>query len=288
MRCNVCGTENPEGYAYCTKCGSPLSSSTPQRKVIDEATPTPVVRAKSKTPIIIGAIVAAVLVIVLIVVGVSMSGNKSQTATNNNASTTTQQAAWSNPFTGHSAGDIVSFGTYGGEDVTWRILEVKSGTALVITENVVEAVPYYNSYTATSWSGSNLRSWMNGTFYNSAFTSEDRAIICSTTVYNSANSTTGTSGGSTTTDYLFALNMDEAYKYFSSDSDRLATATSHAKQSGAQVISGSNATPWWLRTPGKTSRDASYVWGASGYVDYNGYGVNESTYGARPAMWVTL
>ncbi|MBR2789521.1 MAG: hypothetical protein IKD70_02730, partial [Eggerthellaceae bacterium] len=49
--------------------------------------------------------------------------------------------------------DVITFGTFAGEALTWRVLAVRDGRALLITERVIDARPYDTRYTGTTWEG---------------------------------------------------------------------------------------------------------------------------------------
>lgn len=109
--------------------------------------------------------------------------------------------------TGHYAYSISSTGTtiingndyyFKVEPIKWRILSESDGTALVLCENIISSSNYYRS-TATRIFGetiypnnyqySDIRIWLNDQFYNTAFNTSQQAIIETTTVDNSAQST---------------------------------------------------------------------------------------------------
>ena len=76
------------------------------------------------------------------------------------------------------------------EPIRWRILTTDGETALILCDVIIEKVsfdavyPYKNNYM-----DSELRAWLNSTFYETAFSELQREIILTTTVDNSLEST---------------------------------------------------------------------------------------------------
>ena len=76
---------------------------------------------------------------------------------------------------GISVGDHIMFGNYpqnngnDSEPVEWRVLEIKDGKALVISEYLLEPKAYNIELSDVTWENSSLRKWLNGDFYDKAF-----------------------------------------------------------------------------------------------------------------------
>lgn len=79
-------------------------------------------------------------------------------------------------------------------DLSWRVLKTDGNRALVMMGNAIEYLPF-DKNGGTSWADSSLRAWLNGEFYQNAFSESEKALI--------------TGGG----DKVFLLSMDEAEKY---------------------------------------------------------------------------
>ena len=198
---------------------------------------------------------------------------------------------------GVEVGATATFGSYeqdnnsgnGKEKLEWTILDVQGNKALIITKNVLEFQRYYpNLQSAVTWENSSLRSWMNNTFKNTAFSSGEQASICATTLSNGSNSVYGTNGGGNTTDYIFALSASEAEKYFCTDESRMAGSTAYALNGGSDsaLHNGVLGTSyWWLRSPGINTYSAMYAH-YTGSLRYDGMAVANTIVGVRPAMWV--
>ena len=192
-------------------------------------------------------------------------------------------------------GNIIYFGHYeqdnrtsnGSEPIEWIILDVKGNQALLLSKYGLDVQPYNTTMTDVTWSDCTLRTWLNRTFLNTAFTSSEQNMILTTNVDNSSrqgNREWNTYGGSNTSDKVFLLSYKEAATYFSNDSSRRMTATSFAKARGTQV-SSSGYSWWWLRSPGRYQSTAAHV-------HYDGIiircSVSDLDVCIRPAMWVNF
>ncbi|MBR4459050.1 MAG: MucBP domain-containing protein [Clostridia bacterium] len=202
-----------------------------------------------------------------------------------------------------AVGDYVIFGHYpqkaSGNDNTpieWLVLDVQDGKALLISRYGLDAQPYNNEYTATTWEQCTLRTWLNGTFLYKAFTAQEREAILLTDVDNGWSqgfSSWGTYGGNNTRDQIFLLSYAEAGKYLDvthgnskNNKSRVAPTSYSIKKGAANVnVDGTAAGWWWLRSPGGTQRNAASVNrdGSLRYIYvYSGSGC------VRPALWLNL
>ena len=187
-------------------------------------------------------------------------------------------------------GGKVPFGQYpqgaNGEvqPLVWRVLAVENGRALLITDKLIDYVKYNESLTNVTWETCTLRKWMNNDFISKAFSSDQQAQIATVTNQNSNNPEYGTKGGKPTQDKIFALSIEEANRYFSSNSDRKAYTTDYAHKRGSD--SDDRSDWWWLRSPGRSGIDAAYVYN----YGLNPYGssVDSSQVAVRPAFWLNL
>ena len=188
-------------------------------------------------------------------------------------------------------GGKVQFGLYpqgaNGEvqPLEWRVLAVENGRALLITDKLIDAMPYNKENSKVTWETCTLRKWMNSDLISKAFNSSEQAQIATVTNQNPNNPEYGTKGGNATQDRIFALSIDEAKKYFSSDSDRKAYTTDYAHKKGYDQKDRSEW--WWLRSPGSFSNYAAHV-RSSGFIDQFGLYVHIDKVAVRPAFWLNL
>ncbi|MDR3277874.1 MAG: DUF6273 domain-containing protein, partial [Oscillospiraceae bacterium] len=125
-----------------------------------------------------------------------------------------------------------------------------------------------------TWETSDIRKWLNGSFYSGAFSGGEKRGIAETTISNPDNAERGTYGGNKTSDKVFLLSLDEAERYFSNKGDRAANY-------------GNDGAWWWLRSPGGYDYLAAYVY-RGGYVGVGGDYVFGGSGGVRPAIYINL
>ncbi|MFR7815613.1 MAG: DUF6273 domain-containing protein [Lachnospiraceae bacterium] len=205
-----------------------------------------------------------------------------------------------------AVGNYVSFGTYpqtkAGNDATpieWLVLARDGNKALLISRYGLDAQPYNKDNTSVTWETCTLRTWLNGMFYNKAFSSAEQAAILTTNVDNSKSqcySGWNTSGGNNTQDKVFLLSYAEASKYFgvtynSSNTKSRVAPTAYAiaqgagKNSSYKTADGIDAGWWWLRSPGAYQSSAAGV-RTGGSLFFND--VNYVSGSVCPALWVNI
>lgn len=222
----------------------------------------------------------------------SVPTGETNTTENTEPTTTGTTTASAASLSSVQVGDHITFGRYrqgsGGQmqDIEWRVLEVKNGEALIISEKLLDYVSYNDTLTDVTWRNCSLRQWMNNYFYNLAFSSNEQAQIANHYIDNWDNPNFGTDGGGSTEDKVFALSIDEAQKYFATDRERKAYTTDCAHNKGYD--SDDNRTNWWwLRSPGNVGDHACSV-NRNGTVHDYGHGVNFKSGAVRPALWKKL
>ena len=175
-------------------------------------------------------------------------------------------------------GDCVKFGRYpqtANDDIKpieWQVLAKEENKMLVLSKYGLEARRFDSS--SNKWANSEIRKWLNGEFYNKAFTEQEKKSI------NLSNlSDVGTS------DNVFLLSRAEAEKYFSNDNARLCKPTDYAKKNGVYVEQN-GCSGWWLRSPYPSISDlVCYVISDGGifYCD-----VHDADVVVRPALWINI
>ena len=192
-------------------------------------------------------------------------------------------------------GDVVTFGTYeqdnveknGPEDIEWYVLDKQEDRVFLLTKDLLDNQPYNTTKEATTWEKCSLRGWLNETFYAKAFHADEQAHIEETRVLAEKNPDFNTRPGKSTRDKLFLLSNSESLTYITSRTVRSATTSEYAIANGGYRNLATGTGYWWLRTPGKTSEMAEYVY-YHGYIEAPGNDVDKTFYGVRPAMWVNI
>lgn len=194
-------------------------------------------------------------------------------------------------------GETVIFGRYpqtvGGRDSTaieWIVLDTSGDKVLLISRYGLDAKQYNNSNKSITWENCTLRTWLNSTFLDKAFTREEQASVQTTWIDNSRRQNSPESsadGGNDTYDRVFLLSCAEAEKYFSCDEDRICAPTDYAENHGAGTSDKYKGVEmacwWWLRSPGLYQYNTAYI----NYFGACHYYVGSLTSGCvRPALWV--
>ena len=193
------------------------------------------------------------------------------------------------------------------EPIKWNLLKTLDNKALIISDLVLDSQDYYYNpiprSSATDYQGSSttsttnannymyshIRSWLNQTFYDTAFSTLEKQIIEITTVDNSATENvagSNYSAGDNTNDYMFLLSFEETNSYYTTESTMTAQGSDYAKTQGLYVDASSGNSYYWLRTPNYYNTATAYN------VHYaSGIGVSSvyiSSYGVRAACWINL
>ena len=195
-------------------------------------------------------------------------------------------------------GDSFTFGNYPQnssepEPIVWRVIDIQNGSALVISEKLLDCVAYNDTNTIVTWESSYLRKWLNNEFLNNAFTSSDQMRISLVQNINSDNSIYGTIGGKNTLDKVFVLSEYESKFYFKTLDEKIVPATPYAVKNGSYInkdqtlANGENPGWWWLRTPGQ-GNDYAMAVGFDGLIYEDGSIVNNTDASIRPAMWIII
>ena len=205
-------------------------------------------------------------------------------------------------------GDYVWFGSYeqdndtsnGKEGIEWIVLDKQDSKVLLLSHYGLDTQPYNRDWVDTIWENCTLRTWLNETFINNAFSSAEQQCILLTYVNNSRSqcySEWNTTGGNDTQDKIFLLSYAEANKYLDVTYDNRnntksrVAPTDYAIAQGAlqdydyETEDGLYAGWWWLRSPGYIQFSAACV-RCVGSLDYSL--VRSGSYCVRPALWINL
>lgn len=186
------------------------------------------------------------------------------------------------------------------DPIRWRVLEETDGRSLLFSVKALDAVPYNESHSDTYWSDSYIRTWLNGEFYDMAFSDSDKNRIMLTDLNNEKNFYFGTCCGEDSRDKVFLLSETETFSTDQAivhgfckcdsggDTARSIPSSTYAKCKGAWW-SSLDATAgncfWFLRTNGYTASNVVYV-GDNGDTFNRGISVMCNDAGIVPAIWI--
>ena len=196
------------------------------------------------------------------------------------------------------------------EPIKWRVLANGNGDSLLFCDTIIDHGAYYNGDSSreiggatvypSNYAHSDIRTWLNGTFYTKAFSSSEQQGIKTTTVDNGADST-GFSENTyiceDTQDKVFLLSNRESYdtEYgfiadgTESDAKRMLIVSDYARAIGAHTsdsIAWAGCGIWWMRSPMWDSEIHVDTGSMSGMVSSSK--VNSVQIGIAPAMRVSI
>jgi hypothetical protein len=158
--------------------------------------------------------------------------------------------------------------------------DAENHRVLLLALDCVTFREYHHESVKITWEKSDLRRWLNENFLETAFDDNSKRIL-PRTVHTYDNPEYRTRGGEDAEgDNLFLLSLEEVHKYFDIREYYKPNESSVARLNGATVW-------WWLRSPGRYSRGASFVF-ADGSVIDRGSNVVWSEGAVRPAFWLNL
>ena len=194
-----------------------------------------------------------------------------------------------------AVGDKVSLGKLDGKPLAWTAIAKGVGTVLLLSDQVIARMPFApEEKNNARWKDSDARVWLNGEFYNDAFSDAEKALIAETSnrtdVFNFDEFRTESEY---TDDKVFLLSGIEFAKYVVKAGDlRFGIPTQKLIDDGVYMadVEGSEtvkqACSWILRDDGEQETyNTMDVYGFDGTVSlYGNQKTNRS--GIRPAMWV--
>ena len=232
--------------------------------------------------------------------GIYFTHFRPEYALNRNTGVLNREVTLTWQYKNHYFGDTVYWFRY--EPILWKIIGENENSLKLLSMSVLDCQPYCTvaemsedkTYTnqekgegyyafynvtpgvpkgtvATDYTYSNIRNWLNDTFYSFAFDNEQKARVNDTTLDN-----VSVGLGSNTTDKVFLINYAEAVALGSdADAERNATDYSQSQGVGANPYYGGRCS-WYLRElyyKGRFSPDAPadiYRFDGVCYVDYDG------------------
>ncbi len=176
------------------------------------------------------------------------------------------------------------------EKIRWKVLNNDGYQLLVVADKALDNQQYNNNHADVTWESSTIRSWLNGSFYDTAFSDNEKKAIVEKRIANEDNPRYETEGGYATYDKVYMLSLHEIvndrYGFCSNFNtyslSRIIKNTDYACARGARMGFDSNEM-WWLRSSGAHSDYAAFV-DKNGYVAYGGTFVEAGELGVCPVL----
>lgn len=186
-------------------------------------------------------------------------------------------------------GDTVEFGKnfYSkgkDESLRWEILAIEAKRILLFSKYAIAACAFNQKDGAVSWETSDIRKYLNGSFYDKAFSAWEKKIIKESLVVPEKNMRYGTEMGDVTCDRIFLLSASEVEQFMPQEEKRKRTVTAYALEKGV-CINGNDTCRWWLRNQGHSSDTVAEV-DYNGRIHFYGMSAEYDSCGLCPAMWI--
>ena len=188
------------------------------------------------------------------------------------------------------------------EPIKWRILSESNGKAVLLCESIIDSSRYDDAN--NNYKNSEIRAWLNGSFYSKAFDELEAALIQIVSVDNTL-ATTGYSQNANvcenTNDNVYLLSYKDvtnsAYGFSANADDvnvsRMKKTSDYAIANGAytsvstQIAYNGNGM-WMLRTPNDSYTHFIRECNDTGAVTDGGTNITNTFFGIVPAITITL
>lgn len=166
----------------------------------------------------------------------------------------------------------------GPEPVEWLVVGTEGENVLLVSKYGLDSRPYHSKSTSVKWETSDIRTWLNGEFYETAFSDDPLRYQSIFSLLSAPQSGI--------TDRLFLLNRNEVKQYLPNKEDRICIPTPYAVQQKAYTKFGTGAGWWFLRTPAEAGKHVVNI-NTDGSICTDGAKVTGKQGMIRPAMWVS-
>ena len=189
-----------------------------------------------------------------------------------------------------SEGGSITFGRWeqdgdlsnGPEPLTWHVLYAEGGAEYVLCDRAIEIRQFGGGL--QNWERSSLRSWLNGEFWQNAFSDDEKPYIVKREQLNLGNDFWVASDDRETSDLVFLPSQRELLRFLPDPESRRVRPTEYARSSGG-LSADAEFIPWWIRTNGVFIGQAMQVAADGSILEDGVYGGDSA--GIRPVIWLS-
>ncbi len=189
--------------------------------------------------------------------------------------------------------DVFYFGEYeidgnldnGKEKIPWRVIPIDEKSVIIISNIVIDCMPYDDNPENADWNSCSLNSWLNTTFYAQAFNEDEKKMILS---FKIKDKTVCADFASASDKRIFILNSEEITRFFPIFSDRVVLASIYSCQNGV-LANSDNAVWWWVRCDDVGTHSVPIVDYQGDIITMSSSRANKADiefYGIRPAFFL--
>ena len=203
------------------------------------------------------------------------------------------------PLADAKIGDYVLFGAYeqdndpgnGKEPILWRVIGWTSSGPLLLSEYILDVRAFNDVLEECDWMSCSLQQWLNGEFYQAAFSEDDKARIDDVTIISQEEI------------HMYMGEYDEYGNWGYTLENLQCRLTDYASSRCIQALIDAGATEEQAREHLASRDNASWYWTRSMTADrrvpvtiiYSGmmddrysFNVAETWGGVRPVVWVSF
>ncbi len=182
------------------------------------------------------------------------------------------------------------------EPVRWWTIGEYEGNYACLSELIIDTIPFHRSFAASTWDISDIRTWLNGEFYDNCFDDIDKTLITEHFTPASNNYYHGFVSGADTYNNISLITSaslaDGTYIFTDHNSLemqelRKATATEYAIAKGLRTYEG-NLGRWWTATSADAANLYTVVVNEDGVIliESGGEVNTKNEIGVRPFIFV--
>ncbi len=172
-------------------------------------------------------------------------------------------------FLAIKVGSKITMGEYNGKTLTWTVLKTEGARYMLFCDDTVANTCFNERRIGSNWNSSTLRKWLNVTFFNDAFSFQEKMKIQIQRLFNNFDPRWDNQNGPDTKDKLYVFSENELLELLPEPEDR------------------NIGKWWWLRGHGESDLSQKAIY-EDGSIYKNGIDESYDNVGVRPVMWVRI